>query len=341
MPEVIRIDPKTSSDELLTKMWGLYDVLNTESHPGEPMTPLAQQMADWRSEGSEHQKLMRWVVEDDGEIVATAVIFLDLGQNLDNGFCRISVHPDHRERGHCRLLAKPVFDELEAAHRHRIDTWVVAGTSHAGLPERLGMKGVYSGKESQLKISNLDMDLLDGWIERAEERASDYELMFVDSPLPEEIIEDFCNLAEVMNTAPREDYEQEDEEVTPARMRGYEKQVHDAGGQLHHCVAVHKPTGDYAGYTTIRTKSLEPDAADQWDTGVDPEHRNKGLGRWLKAANIKDVVERFPEVERVTTDNAGSNAPMLNINIEMGFRPLQSIEAWQGDLATARERLGV
>jgi hypothetical protein len=30
---------------------------------------------------------------------------------------------------------------------------------------------------------------------------------------------------------------------------------------------------------------------------------------------------------------------MLNINIAMGFEPIHLSHAWQGDLATARERL--
>jgi hypothetical protein len=45
-------------------------------------------------------------------------------------------------------------------------------------------------------------------------------------------------------------------------------------------------------------------------------------------------------VTRVDTFNAGSNEPMLNINVAMGFRPIHLSRAWQGDLATARRRLG-
>jgi hypothetical protein len=32
---------------------------------------------------------------------------------------------------------------------------------------------------------------------------------------------------------------------------------------------------------------------------------------------------------------------MLNINIEMGFKPVLIQNVWQGDLATLRERLSV
>jgi GNAT superfamily N-acetyltransferase len=102
---------------------------------------------------------------------------------------------------------------------------------------------------------------------------------------------------------------------------------------------VHKPSGEFAGYTQIKTQDLQPDLAWQWETGVDPAHRNKGLGRWLKAAMIERIISEYPAVERVDTFNAGSNEPMLNINIAMGFEPIHLSHAWQGDLATARERL--
>jgi hypothetical protein len=55
---------------------------------------------------------------------------------------------------------------------------------------------------------------------------------------------------------------------------------------------------------------------------------------------IDKVVKEFPLVLRVDTYNAGSNEPMLAINVEMGFRPIHIARAWQGSLATARERLG-
>ena len=114
----------------------------------------------------------------------------------------------------------------------------------------------------------------------------------------------------------------------------------DSKCQLHTLIAVHRPSGAYAGYTQLRTQDLQPDLAWQWDTGVHPDHRNLGLGRWLKAEMIERTVRDFPAVERVDTFNAGSNRPMLAINIEMGYEAVHEQSIWQGDLATVRERLG-
>ena len=106
-------------------------------------------------------------------------------------------------------------------------------------------------------------------------------------------------------------------------------------------IAVHRPSGDFVGSTSVSTDLLQPDQAWQWETVVHPDHRNKGLGRWLKAAMIEEIVADHPQVDRIDTWNAGSNEPMLNINIAMGYEPIFISNTWQGDLAAARARLGV
>jgi GNAT superfamily N-acetyltransferase len=87
--------------------------------------------------------------------------------------------------------------------------------------------------------------------------------------------------------------------------------------------------------------SLQPDLVEQMDTGVDPKHRNQGLGRWIKAAMALKLRDGYPQVRRIDTENAGSNEPMLNINIEMGFKPILIENVWQGDLATIRKNLSI
>jgi GNAT superfamily N-acetyltransferase len=238
------------------------------------------------------------------------------------------------------MLATPMFDELESSGRTRFDTWVKQDDPAEDLCAGLGLKAVYGEKRSRLTIDELDRDLMAEWIARASDRASGYALRYYTAPLPEELVERFCDLAFIMNTAPREDYEEDDEILTPTAWRDIETSVHESRCQLHIVIASHEESGEFAGYTIIKTQELQPDLAWQWDTGVHPDHRNKGLGRWLKADLITRVVRDYPAVTRVDTFNAGSNEPMLNINVAMGFRPIHLSRAWQGDLATARRRLG-
>ena len=68
--------------------------------------------------------------------------------------------------------------------------------------------------------------------------------------------------------------------------------------------------------------------ARQGDTGVDPEHRRRGIGRWLKAHNALRLVGQRPDVEYIETWNAVGNTPMLAINRAMGFEPIRLWRQW-------------
>ena len=179
------------------------------------------------------------------------------------------------------------------------------------------------------------------WVDRAPERAADYHLVELETPFREEHVEQYCELMFQMNTAPMEDFEMDDEVMTPEMWRSMEKMLEVSDKDLMTIIAVHSETGEYVGSTSIQTDRLDPAQAWQWETVVHPDHRNKGLGRWLKGANVLRAIADYPEMERVDTWNAGSNEPMLNINVAMGFKPILITNAWQGDTAKAREILGV
>ena len=51
---------------------------------------------------------------------------------------------------------------------------------------------------------------------------------------------------------------------------------------------------------------------------------------------IKRLMADFPEVKRIDTFNAGSNEPMLNINIAMGFGAILWEQVYQGPTESVR-----
>ena len=332
-----QIDTSTEPESVLRELAVYYAVLEAEEMPGDPPTPFEQRIADWRNV-SVHYPDFRWVLRDEDRICAVAVAAFDRDQNLDNGYGRVHVHPEMRGRGYARAIAGPMFDLLQSEGRRRFDTMIVKDAPAETLARALGLKSVFKDQRSRVTLAELDMGLMDSWIERSRERALDYELVHYQSPLPDDVVERFCELVLVMNTAPREAFEEDDVVLTPAAWRELESHVIDSKCQLHNLIAVHKPTGEFAGYTQVKTQDLQPDLAWNWDTAVDPGHRNRGLGRWLKATMIQWIIATYPDLERVDTFNAGSNEPMLQINLEMGFEPVHVANAWQGELATVRKR---
>jgi GNAT superfamily N-acetyltransferase len=251
-------------------------------------------------------------------------------QNLANCHGMAMVFPTFRGTGYGRQLTRAIVAEAGRKERMRISFDLPADSPFESLAEASGLKLVMRAKRSRLLISDIDVDLMGQWVARASERAGDYELLELTTPLPQEHVEEFVELMHVMNSAPFEDYEMEDEKFTVENWREREALISARGESLILQIARHRPSGQLAGYTAINNQSLYPQQAWQWDTGVDPEHRNKGLGRWLKAANALRMLEEFPLVDRVDTYNAGSNEPMLNINVEMGFKPILVEHVYQG-----------
>ena len=88
-------------------------------------------------------------------------------------------------------------------------------------------------------------------------------------------------------------------------------------------------TGRLAGYSTVRWNPFEPDRLWQAGTGVLREYRNRGLGRWLKAAMLEKVLRERPSVRVIRTGNADTNGPMLRINYDMGFKPYKAFQVWE------------
>lgn len=334
------IDTRNAAEALLTELAGLYDALDAEDLPGDPPTPNRKRIVDWRMAFARFP-IRRWILRVDGSIVGAAVARYDIEENLQNGTGRIAVHPDHRGKGHARRLATPLFDHLEENGRTRLDTWITKGAPAEDLAGRLGLEPVLSERRSRLLVDEVDFDLMKSWIDRATDRATDYDLIVMNAPFPEQALGNFCTMMEIMNTAPLEDYEMEEEHITPEDWRDIEASVLEGQNQIHNLTAVHRRTGEFVGYTQLKTQDLQPDLAWQWDTGVHPDHRNKGIGRWLKAAMVMKIATEHPEVKRIDTENAGSNQPMLSINHAMGFKPIHESGVWQGDLATARTRFGV
>jgi mycothiol synthase len=339
-PRIELVDTRNAPEETLRALHELYLARDEEVLSGDPPMPWEQRLVDWRNL-LDNEAIPRWALWKGPDVVATSGAQMDLEQNLDNAFGWVYVHPEHRGFGHGRAVAGPMLDMVQEQGRVRFAFELNEGRPEEAIARRAGMKSAYREKLSRLSFPEVDWSLMARWVERAAEGASDYELLFLPSPIDERYLEAFCQLNFVMNTAPIEDFEEEDEVLTPEIWRDVEAKFELRARDLLTYVARHAPTGELAGFTTLAYHRLQPDLVRQGDTGVDPKHRNKGLGRWLKAAMALKLRSEYPVVQRIDTFNAGSNASMLSINIEMGFTPILVQNVWQGDLATLRKRLSV
>jgi mycothiol synthase len=119
---------------------------------------------------------------------------------------------------------------------------------------------------------------------------------------------------------PYEGLEHGNEIVTTDQMREWFARQ-DLRGQRQHTVIARDPGGVIVGLTDTDWAPYRATIIHQQLTAVRPEARGRGLGKWVKAAMLLHLREIYPDAKWVATDNAGSNAPMLKINRELGFKP--------------------
>ena len=333
-PRIERIDTAAAPESTLAALHDLYLIWDAERVPNDPVVPWKQRLVDWRHLRS-FEDIPRWVAWLGDQIVATSGVYQHRTQDLDNTWGWVFVHPEHRRQGLGRELVGHCIQYAAQSGRKRYATFVESGSVFEFWPKRLGLKPVYNERISQLRIADVDRSMMQTWTERAAERAGDYEIKFLESPIDPEFRERMVEVMEVMNTAPLEDMEEEPMHWTDEELRDVEEREAEKSRVMTTCVAIHKPTGRFAGYTTLVYQHLHPQMAHQWDTGVDPAHRNLGLGRWVKAAMLEKVIAEYPQVEVIETENAESNDPMLNINVAMGFKPSLEQVIYQGPIKAA------
>jgi mycothiol synthase len=274
-------------------------------------------------------------------VVASAALFLtDMAENRHLVQIELEVEPGWRRQGLGWLLARRLVEAVEAEERRLIlfgtTDRTVGGEAFA---RRAGAVPGLTAHTNQLDLREVDRELLRAWQERAQERAAGFEIGLWDGPYPESDLEAIAKLMRVMNEAPHGDLDVEDFNFTPEQIRDIEAQQLSGGRKRWTMYARERETGNFAGYTVLILDSARPEIIQQGDTGVLPGYRNKGLGRWLKAAMLEKVLAVWPAGRFVRTGNADSNAPMLHINEALGFRPYMAETVWQVPVASVKEAL--
>ena len=193
----------------------------------------------------------------------------------------------------------------------------------------IGAEAKLTGAENRLKLADVDWKMVERWMTEGLRRSPKTKLEVYDGPLPEAMLDDFApQFSTMLNTMPFEGLDHGEIVVTPAVMRDWYARATLRNESLHTILA-REPDGEISAITDTSWASHRPTIIDQRFTGVRPDARGRGLGKWIKAAMLRHVQELYPEAQWVATDNAGSNAPMLAINKELGFRVFRASTAYQ------------
>ena len=344
LPVTIRpFDLAAASDAEYAALNRHFNLAKAEILPDDPPTPLEEMVARMRNIPP-FVSLHPWAgwSVDSEEILASAFVsFLKTEENTHLAQFEISVDPEYRRRGVGRELLRLAAGVARQEGRRLMMTGtngrVPAG---AAFMERIGAERGLEEHTNQLVLADLDPALLGQWQAEGQERAVGFTLGFWDGPYPEDEIGAIAALNEVMNTAPREKLDMEDMHFTPEQLRQMEQMMTAAGTLRWTLYASEGGTGRFAGFTEVTWNPNRPLVVSQGGTGVFPEFRGLGLGRWMKAAMLERVLRDRPEAKFVRTGNADSNVAMLGINQALGFKPYLSHCVWQVETDTVLAYVG-
>lgn len=268
----------------------------------------------------------------DGVPVASAVYETNTWDNQHLVWVRFDVHPDHRRRGHGSRVLAALLDRAVAEGRTSVgtDSWDNPGA--LAFAERHGLPCRSREVNRRQHLAEVDRAALDAMHRDAAAHAAAYEVVRLEGPVPEPLLEAYAVMVAAINDAPLDDLEADDEVYTPARIRAYEQAQALRGLRVRRLYARHRETGDLAGETVVVVDTERPHLAHQHDTSVVRAHRGHRLGLLLKLEMLRWLEEVEPQVRTVDTWNAESNDHMVAVNEALGYRVLGRALAYQRDL---------
>lgn len=328
-PEIRAFDLHAAETATLERLHRFFSTADREFWPDREPIPFNE--ASWR-ERSPFRERQDWMAETaEGEIIAHAQVGFGLtGDNPHLGGAGIYVRPDRRRQGLGTALLEKILAETRARGRTLL-TFGTASQVPAGeaFISRTGAEMAMEMRINRLDLSGLDPTLVDRMIAAGRERAEGFTLGYWIDAFPEEELDAIADLFDTMNSAPRGTLRVNDHRVTADQLRQNMRELRIAKVSRWSLYARETATGRLAGFTEVFWHPDRPTHLGQGNTGVLPAYRGHGLGRWLKATMLERVRRERPTVRVVDTGNADSNAPMLRINEELGFRLHMVSRTWQ------------
>ncbi|OLP47005.1 hypothetical protein BJM39_05995 [Salmonella enterica subsp. enterica serovar Javiana] len=147
--------------------------------------------------------------------------------------------------------------------------------------------------------------------------------------LPAELLGSYCDCwNQLAVDAPTGEVEFEEESLSPDTYAEQLERLERQGRTMVHTVAV-SPAGDVVAYNDLVISADDADEVMQWGTLVRREHRGHRLGMAVKVRGLQGLARAAPTAKRVQTCNAEQNDQMVGINVELGFRRVEAVLAYQ------------
>ena len=233
--------------------------------------------------------------------------------------CDLFVRRDRRREGIGSQLLNRICATTAEEGRSLL-TWSTFDAVPGGeaFSRRLGAPAARVNRTSELCLADVDWPMVEDWAQARQPRELGYRLEMIDGVFPEHLRADGATFHRIMQTAPRDDLDIGDVVLGPDDIAELDRALLEAG-RLRWTALLRDSAGACIGGTEVVFEQREPTIVLQQNTGIDRAHRGRGLAKWAKAAMLERIRDERPGAERIRTDNALSNRPMLALNAILGF----------------------
>jgi GNAT superfamily N-acetyltransferase len=270
----------------------------------------------------------------DETMVGIGLVILPLLDNVTFAFVGVDVPPEHRGRGVGTALADLVIAEARKAGRTRLLSEVNLAFEHReNHPYRrfAEHRGFVLANVEVRRVLDLPVSdaMIQAWIDESAPHYEDYRIETYVDDVPDELLPSLVHVINQLAVdAPTGDLEFEAEAMTPDAFKIRRAKLKEMGRTVYETLAI-APDGDVVAHSTLAVSSDDPDNAFQWGTLVRRDHRGHRLGMAVKSTNLRAMQQAHPDTTRIITTNSEANAPMVGINEQLGFKPVELLAEFQ------------
>jgi GNAT superfamily N-acetyltransferase len=245
---------------------------------------------------------------------------------------QVNVHVAERsKRVGSRLLERAVAAAREAGRRSLI-AQAGEGTPGDHFLAASGFRKVLTLTYSRLALDEMDSRKIDQTNSIVERPHHGYHLASWRGTVAEELAKTFADSRRAMDDMPMDDTDYGTVAWDVERVLAAAQAIADRGDLLTTVVAVDDSDGSIIGFSELVVPGDGKGDGQHYGTGVLPEHRGHGLGRWMKAELIRLARTDHPELTGLVTDTADNNSHMRHINDALGYVPTHKALEYQLDL---------
>ncbi|MBZ9645803.1 GNAT family N-acetyltransferase [Streptomyces sp. PSKA30] len=277
---------------------------------------------------------LAWLASgEDGDPLGSAFLRLFTREGQEHlAELQVNVHTAERRSGVGSRLLETAVAAAREAGRRSVVAQADAGTPGDHFLAAGGFRKVLTLTYARLALDELDNSKADEINAIVERPHPGYRLASWRGTVPEELAKTFADSRHAMDDMPMDDTDYGVVAWDVERVLAAARAIADRGELLTTVVAVDESDGSIVGFSELVVPGDGKGDGLHYGTGVLPEHRGHGLGRWMKAESIRLARTNHPELAGLVTDTADSNTHMRRINDALGYVPTHRALEYQLDL---------